>query len=372
MTSVLPSSIAPISRSRSAQQAVDAAARGSPCFSSACMRAREAAVSAVSEPEKSAESRMQTTRIAPATQRLSGRSCRPRRASISRSARNSSSRKARTASGSTFLAMKLSPMPRARMKVSAPRFTFLSWYMASRMSSASAFQPAMSRMRVGRPTARRCASTRSASSAGQRPSAAEKRKAQAMPMATPSPCTSRCAVVADELFERMAEGVAEIEQRAVALLGLVARDDGGLGFAAHRDGVAQLGAACEHRLPVRFEPGEEMRPVDQAVFDDFGIAGGEFARRQGGEAVGVGEHERRLMEGADQILAMRRIDAGLAADARNRPARAGSSESARSACRGAGSPATKPARSPTTPPPSAMRKSPRSIFAASAASQSCS
>ena len=38
-------------------------------------------------------------------------------------------------------------------------------------------------------------------------------------------------------LEGMAEGVAEIEQHAVAGLALVARDDRGLGAAAHRDGV---------------------------------------------------------------------------------------------------------------------------------------
>ena len=38
-------------------------------------------------------------------------------------------------------------------------------------------------------------------------------------------------------LERVAEGVAEIEQRALAGLALVARDDRGLGAAAHGDGV---------------------------------------------------------------------------------------------------------------------------------------
>ena len=42
-------------------------------------------------------------------------------------------------------------------------------------------------------------------------------------------------------FERVAEGVAEIEQRALAALALVARDDAGLGAAADRDGVLARG-----------------------------------------------------------------------------------------------------------------------------------
>ena len=38
-------------------------------------------------------------------------------------------------------------------------------------------------------------------------------------------------------FQRMTEGVAEIEQRPLAGLALVARHDRGLGAATHRDGV---------------------------------------------------------------------------------------------------------------------------------------
>src|SRR5208282_133342 len=88
------------------------------------------------------------------------------------------------------------------------------------------------------------------------------------------------AVVADELFQSMAESVAEIEKRAVALLGLVARHYGGLGFATDRNGVVKFRPTAENRRPMVLQPGEKIRPVDQAIFDHFGIAGGEFARRQ--------------------------------------------------------------------------------------------
>ena len=104
----------------------------------------------------------------------------------------------------------------------------------------------------------------------------------------------------------MAECVAEIEQRAVAGLELVARHDIGLGAAGFGDRLVRAGAAGEDRAPVVFQPGEEVRPVDQAVFGDFGIAGAEFARRQRVEHVGVGEHELRLVEDADQVLAVAR------------------------------------------------------------------
>ena len=63
-----------------------------------------------------------------------------------------------------------------------------------------------------------------------------------------------------------------------------------------------------------FEPEEEVLVVDQAIFDHFGIAGGELARRERIERREVRQHQLGLVEGADQVLAVRRIDAGLAAD----------------------------------------------------------
>src|SRR3546814_1830525 len=54
----------------------------------------------------------------------------------------------------------------------------------------------------------------------------------------------------------------------------------------------------------------------QAVFDDFGIACPQFAWGQSGEHAGIDQHQRRLMEGSDQILARRSVDRGLAADRR--------------------------------------------------------
>src|SRR5215472_4107711 len=116
-------------------------------------------------------------------------------------------------------------------------------------------------------------------------------------------------------LQSVPEGVAEIEQRAVALLAFVAGDD--LGF--HR-------AAGQHRAPQRlrskrtdlvafgFEPGEKFGVTDEAVFDDLGIAGEQLAARQAPQNGRVGEHETRLVEGADQILAGGGVDPGLAAD----------------------------------------------------------
>ena len=59
-----PSSMALISRPRMPISRVTSAARGSPAISSACMRAREAAVSAVSAPAKNAAKAILTTMTA--------------------------------------------------------------------------------------------------------------------------------------------------------------------------------------------------------------------------------------------------------------------------------------------------------------------
>ena len=98
------------------------------------------------------------------------------------------------------------------------------------------------------------------------------------------------AVIAGRRFQRMAEGVAEIEQRPVAGLEFVARHDIGLGAAGFGDRLGARRTAGKHVAPVLLEPGEEIRPVDQPVFGDLGIAGAEFARRQRVERGRVGKH----------------------------------------------------------------------------------
>jgi hypothetical protein len=65
---------------------------------------------------------------------------------------------------------------------------------------------------------------------------------------------------------------------------------------------------------VRLEPEEILFVVDQAVFDHFTIAGGELAFWQGIEGRKIGQHQLGLVESADQILAVRGIDTGLAPD----------------------------------------------------------
>src|SRR4051794_28230845 len=73
-------------------------------------------------------------------------------------------------------------------------------------------------------------------------------------------------------FQRMAKGVAEIEQRALAGFALVARDDRGLGAAGGGDGMLARGATGKDVGVVGFEPAKEGLVAEYAVFGDLGIA----------------------------------------------------------------------------------------------------
>src|SRR5262249_25913852 len=106
-------------------------------------------------------------------------------------ARSLSARNARTCAGSTAGATKLAPMPRARMNVSLPRRTFLSWVIRSRSPSGPGRSPAIDAGSVGSPAAARCRSTRSASACGSSPRRAENANASAIPMAMASPWSRR-------------------------------------------------------------------------------------------------------------------------------------------------------------------------------------
>src|SRR5258708_40320968 len=113
----------------------------------------------------------------------------------------------------------------------------------------------------------------------------------------------------------MAKGVAEVEQRAVALLAFVAGDDFGLHRAAGHHRTPQS-RRCEsaHGAPLGFEPGKKSSITNEAVFDDLGVAGEKLATRQTGQSLGVREDEARLIESPDQVLANAGVDPGLAAD----------------------------------------------------------
>ena len=115
----------------------------------------------------------------------------------------------------------------------------------------------------------------------------------------------------------MAEGVAEVQQRPLALLALVPADDRRLDLAGAQDHVRQrLGSLVEQLREVLLEPAEQLGIADEAVLDDLGEPGAQLARRQRGQGGGVAHHELGLVEGPDQVLAADVVDAGLAADGR--------------------------------------------------------
>jgi len=108
--------------------------------------------------------------------------------------------------------------------------------------------------------------------------------------------------------------VAEVEQRPLAALALVARHDRRLGAAACGDRPFARGAPGEHLAPILFQPGEERGIAQQSVLDHLGVAGAKLARRQRIKQRGVCQNQDRLMKGADQVLAVAGIDGGFAAD----------------------------------------------------------
>src|SRR5262245_22938938 len=118
-------------------------------------------------------------------------------------------------------------------------------------------------------------------------------------------------------LKRMAKSVAEIEQGAHAALGFVLGDNARLHLATrgHRPDAC-LRVASKDGLGIRFQPNEKWSIADEPVFRHFGIAGGEFALGERVEKGDVNQDRARLMKGANEILAMRRIDSGLAANGR--------------------------------------------------------
>ena len=117
-------------------------------------------------------------------------------------------------------------------------------------------------------------------------------------------------------LERMAERVAEVEQHALARFRLVAGDDAGLALHGDGDGVGQRRRVPgEHGRPVLLQPGEirRRRRADRTWRPPRSPPGTPCGGSVASD-VGVGQHQARLMEGADQVLALRRVDAGLAAD----------------------------------------------------------
>ena len=110
--------------------------------------------------------------------------------------------------------------------------------------------------------------------------------------------------VAGNRFERVADGVAEIQDRAQTALGLVLAHHAGFDLAAAgHDRGERVRIALEQFGHDLFEPLEQFAVVNDAVFDDFGQAGPILPHRQRLQRAQVAQHKARLIKRADQILA---------------------------------------------------------------------
>ena len=119
-------------------------------------------------------------------------------------------------------------------------------------------------------------------------------------------------------FKGMPKGMAEVEQGAdIAGLAFIGSDHRRLGTARYRDRLGLCrriaGQQCGR---IGLAPIEETGVADQAVFHHLGIAGAQVAQRQGLQHLRIDQHQRRLVEGANKVLAGGRVDRGLAAHRR--------------------------------------------------------
>ena len=94
----------------------------------------------------------------------------------------------------------------------------------------------------------------------------------------------------------------------------------------------------EQRRRIGVEPVQERRIDDRAVLDHLREAGAQFARRQRAQRRRIGEHRARRMERADQVLALRQVHRGLAADRRIDHRQQASSATAPRRCRASSTP----------------------------------
>ena len=121
------------------------------------------------------------------------------------------------------------------------------------------------------------------------------------------------AVVRDG-FERVADGVAEVQDGPQAALGFVLPNDFSLDLAAAGDDRRQgTHVATEQFGQLTLQLLEQPRIVDDAVFDHLREASLELAHGQRDKRMQVAQHQPRLVECADEILARLEVQADFAA-----------------------------------------------------------
>src|SRR5687768_3008787 len=102
----------------------------------------------------------------------------------------------------------------------------------------------------------------------------------------------------------MAEAVAQVEEGPLSsAIFNVSLDEPQLGANAMLDrGLAEGLISGEQGRAVGFAPCEEGSIVNQAIFDDFRIAGAQLPRIERFQECRIGDDQGRLMEAPDKIL----------------------------------------------------------------------
>ena len=112
-----------------------------------------------------------------------------------------------------------------------------------------------------------------------------------------------------QLFAGVTDGMTEVQDHAQTGVVLI------LLYHIALDADAFINDIGDVFFKVRFRNHIQNAGVlNAAVFDDLCHAVTEGGIRQGGEQIGVDEHQLRLVECADEIFALRQVYAGLAAD----------------------------------------------------------
>ena len=120
------------------------------------------------------------------------------------------------------------------------------------------------------------------------------------------------AVVSSQAFERMAKGVAKIQDLAQTCFAFVFTYDAGFDLYATRDDVLErAGSAAKNGGEVFFQEDKEFRVANDPILDDFRQPTAEVTWRQGGEHVRIGEDAPGRIKCADEILPFRKVYAGL-------------------------------------------------------------
>ncbi len=118
------------------------------------------------------------------------------------------------------------------------------------------------------------------------------------------------AAVAARRLDRVADGVAEVEHRAQPRVVLVGGDDVELRPRAVEDERGDRRGVDRVERP---DPVPERAAGDQRRLHDLGEAGRQLGGGKRGERGGVGQHGGGLVEGADVVLGLGQVHAGLAA-----------------------------------------------------------